>query len=235
LARTTAAMVRAHPVRDAPPVPRMRSPRLTVFRRSRTNGRHSPEFRDHHRCRDSWASAHKVVWQGGAMGEWNGVELDELVLSSERLTLRPWRAADAADVEAVMAEPAMHRFLPLHDPYTRAEADEFVGELGVRGRRAATSLPCARGGNRTAGRRRGTEPAWATPGGRLSSRRRARAPDAGGQRRCRRARRGLERGGKEMGVRRGHARSGGVRRQGRAGSAALAGRPGCRSGNDRSG
>jgi RimJ/RimL family protein N-acetyltransferase len=77
------------------------------------------------------------------MGEWNGVELDELVLSSERLTLRPWRAADAADVEAVMAEPAMHRFLSLPDPYTRAEADEFVGELGVRGRRTGTSLPCA--------------------------------------------------------------------------------------------
>lgn len=77
------------------------------------------------------------------MGEWNGVELDGLVLSSERLTLRPWRAADAVDVEAVMADPAMHRFLPLPNPYTRADADEFVGEVAVHGRRAATGLPCA--------------------------------------------------------------------------------------------
>ncbi len=77
------------------------------------------------------------------MGEWNGVGLDDLVLTSERLTLRPWRAADAADVEAVMADPAMHRFLPLPNPYTRADAEQFVTDLGMRGRRDGTSAAAA--------------------------------------------------------------------------------------------
>ncbi len=77
------------------------------------------------------------------MGEWNGNELDDVVLTSERLTLRPWCSNDAADVQNIMAEPAMHAFLPLPDPYTRADAETFVTDLGVRGRRDGTSLPCA--------------------------------------------------------------------------------------------
>lgn len=77
------------------------------------------------------------------MGVWNGVELDELVLTSERLTLRPWCADDAADVQAIMAEPAMHTFLPLPNPYTRADAAAFVTDVGVRGRQDGTSVPCA--------------------------------------------------------------------------------------------
>lgn len=77
------------------------------------------------------------------MGVWNGIELDDVALTSERLTLRPWRPDDAADVQAVMAEPAIHAFLPLPDPYTRADAEAFVTDLGVRGRREGTSVPCA--------------------------------------------------------------------------------------------
>lgn len=77
------------------------------------------------------------------MGAWNGVELDDLVLTSERLTLRPWRPEDAAHVQSVMADPAMHAFLYLPDPYTGADAEAFVSDFGVRGRRDGTSLPAA--------------------------------------------------------------------------------------------
>jgi RimJ/RimL family protein N-acetyltransferase len=75
---------------------------------------------------------------------WNGIELDDVVLTSERLTLRPWSVEDAADVHAIMAEPAMHALLPLPDPYTRADAEAFVTDLGVRGRQDGTAVPCAR-------------------------------------------------------------------------------------------
>jgi len=77
------------------------------------------------------------------MGVWNGVELDDLALASKRLTLRPWRAGDAAAVAAIMAEPAMHGFLPLPEPYTRADAEQFVTDFGVRGRHAGTNIACA--------------------------------------------------------------------------------------------
>jgi RimJ/RimL family protein N-acetyltransferase len=77
------------------------------------------------------------------VGEWNGVEIDGLVLTSDRLTLRPWRAGDAADVEAIMTEPAMHDFLPLPDPYTSADAEQFVTDIAVGGRRDGSGLSCA--------------------------------------------------------------------------------------------
>lgn len=77
------------------------------------------------------------------MGVWNGIELDDVALTSERLTLRPWRPDDAADVQAIMAEPALHTFLPLPDPYTRRDAEAFVTDLGIRGRRDGTGMPCA--------------------------------------------------------------------------------------------
>ncbi len=74
------------------------------------------------------------------MGQWNGIDLDNLVLIGDRLTLRPWRPGDASDVEAIMADPAMHEFLPLPEPYTRADADQFVTELGHAGRRSGTGI-----------------------------------------------------------------------------------------------
>ena len=77
------------------------------------------------------------------MGLWNGIQLDDVVLTSERLTLRPWHPDDADDVQTIMAEPAMHAFLPLPDPYTRADAEAFVTDLGVRGRQDGISLPSA--------------------------------------------------------------------------------------------
>jgi RimJ/RimL family protein N-acetyltransferase len=74
------------------------------------------------------------------VSQWSGIELDDLVLTGERLTLRPWRGGDASDVEAIMADPAMHEFLPLPNPYTRADADQFVTELGHGGRRDGTGI-----------------------------------------------------------------------------------------------
>jgi RimJ/RimL family protein N-acetyltransferase len=84
-----------------------------------------------------------AVWQGGPVGVWNGIQLNDLVLKCERLTLRPWRPDDAEDVRTIMAEPAMHAFLPLPDPYTRTDAEAFVTDLGVRGRRDGTSVASA--------------------------------------------------------------------------------------------
>jgi len=70
------------------------------------------------------------------MGEWKGVELDGLVLHSGRLTLRPWQPSDATVVEAIMADARMHAYLPLPNPYTAADAVEFVTNIGP-GRAAA--------------------------------------------------------------------------------------------------
>jgi RimJ/RimL family protein N-acetyltransferase len=77
------------------------------------------------------------------VGVWNGIQLDDMVLTSERLTLRPWLPDDAENVQAIMAEPAMHAFLLLPDPYTGADAEAFVTDLAVRGRRDGTSVACA--------------------------------------------------------------------------------------------
>jgi len=74
------------------------------------------------------------------VGQWNGIDLDDLVLTTDRLRLRPWRPGDASDVELIMAAPAMHEFLPLPDPYTRADAVQFVTELGHAGRRSGTGI-----------------------------------------------------------------------------------------------
>ena len=79
----------------------------------------------------------------GAMADWNGIELDGLVLHSERLTLRPWQPGDAAAVQAVMADERMHRHLPLPWPYTAEDARRFVTEHGPSGRATGTRLDCA--------------------------------------------------------------------------------------------
>lgn len=77
------------------------------------------------------------------MAEFAGVELTSLMLHGERLTLRRWRPEDALRVHAIMQDPAMHRFLALPDPYTREDADRFVGDIGHEGRDAGTGLGCA--------------------------------------------------------------------------------------------
>ena len=60
------------------------------------------------------------------MTEWNGIQLAGLELRSARLVLRPWQAADAAAVAEIMRDPRMMEYLPLPNPYTAADAAEFV-------------------------------------------------------------------------------------------------------------
>ncbi len=77
-----------------------------------------------------------------AVGAWHGIELGELTLAGERLTLRPWRPGDADAVYRAMQDPAVHEFLPLPDPYTRADAESFVGD-GGEGRSDGTGIGSA--------------------------------------------------------------------------------------------
>ncbi|HEX8766728.1 MAG TPA: GNAT family N-acetyltransferase, partial [Jatrophihabitans sp.] len=78
------------------------------------------------------------------MAEWNGVELDGLVLHSGRLTLRPWQPDDAAAVQAVMTDQRMRQYLPvLPWPYTAEDAHSFVTGHGQSGRAAGSRLDCA--------------------------------------------------------------------------------------------
>src|SRR5204862_5416331 len=77
------------------------------------------------------------------MGQFRGVELDDLELAGERLVLRRWRPDDADRVHAVMQDPAMHEFLALPNPYTREDAMRFVTEHGHEGRGSGQGLGCA--------------------------------------------------------------------------------------------
>lgn len=77
------------------------------------------------------------------MAEWNGIELDGLVLHGGRLTLRPWQASDAPAVQSVMADQRMSAYLPLPTPYTAQDAVEFVTEGAMVGRTRGSSLDCA--------------------------------------------------------------------------------------------
>lgn len=77
------------------------------------------------------------------MGQFHGVELDDVELSGERLRLRRWRADDAHAVFEIMQTGSMHRFLALPDPYTRAAAAGFVTDIGHEGRSEGTGIGSA--------------------------------------------------------------------------------------------
>ncbi|MCY3647811.1 MAG: GNAT family N-acetyltransferase [Chloroflexi bacterium] len=47
-------------------------------------------------------------------------------LRTERLLLRPFRSGDVDDVFAYASNPEWSRYLPVPDPYTRRDAEEFV-------------------------------------------------------------------------------------------------------------
>ena len=47
-------------------------------------------------------------------------------LHTDRLLLRPFHSGDVDDVFAYAQNPEWNRFLPVPDPYTRRDADEFV-------------------------------------------------------------------------------------------------------------
>jgi RimJ/RimL family protein N-acetyltransferase len=77
------------------------------------------------------------------VGEWNGVELDHLVLQTNRLTLRPLGLADVPAIQRAMQDRSMHEFLPLPDPYTDADAAQFVTEIAARRRQDGAALEAA--------------------------------------------------------------------------------------------
>jgi RimJ/RimL family protein N-acetyltransferase len=77
------------------------------------------------------------------VGRFRDVELDDVELSGERVLLRRWRSADADRVYEIARGGALHTFLALPAPYTRAHAQEFVDELGHEGRGEGTGLGCA--------------------------------------------------------------------------------------------
>jgi RimJ/RimL family protein N-acetyltransferase len=77
------------------------------------------------------------------MGRWNGVELDGLVLNSARLILRPWQESDVPAIVAIMADPAMHQFLPLPNPYSEADAVQYVSETAPADVASGTGFTCA--------------------------------------------------------------------------------------------
>ena len=96
-----------------------------------------------------WAAWHRV-----GMGEWRGNDLRELTLDGPRLHLRRFRDSDIPAVFAAMQHPVMHEFLPLPDPYTLMNAEEFVREISEAGRIAGTAIEAAvveRGSGRLVG------------------------------------------------------------------------------------
>ncbi len=74
------------------------------------------------------------------MGTWQGTELDQLIIRGERLTHRRWRHTDAEAVRVIMADQRMHDFLPLPNPYTQEDAEQFVAGFGHEGRGEGTGI-----------------------------------------------------------------------------------------------
>jgi RimJ/RimL family protein N-acetyltransferase len=74
------------------------------------------------------------------MGVWRDVELMDVGLETDRLILRPLAETDAPVVHAAMQNRDMHRFLVLPDPYTEADAHQYVTEIAQRGRHDGTAM-----------------------------------------------------------------------------------------------
>ena len=70
-------------------------------------------------------------------------DLAEVVLTGPRLTLRPWRDADADRVHEILRDPRMHEFLALPQPYPRESAVAFVSGAAPAARADGTALECA--------------------------------------------------------------------------------------------
>jgi RimJ/RimL family protein N-acetyltransferase len=58
--------------------------------------------------------------------DWNGIALDNLVLHSGRLTLRPLQSADIPTLVELLADQRVHSYLRLPNPYAREDAEKFV-------------------------------------------------------------------------------------------------------------
>ena len=77
------------------------------------------------------------------MGTWNGIELDDVVIIGDQLTLRPWYAEDAPSLVSALADQRMHEFLVLPNPYTSLDAHAWTTDLGWATRRGGTGLGVA--------------------------------------------------------------------------------------------
>jgi RimJ/RimL family protein N-acetyltransferase len=71
------------------------------------------------------------------------VQLDGVVLTGARLTLRPWREADADRVHEILQDRRMHEFLALPQPYSHETAIGFVSRFAPTARAEGTALECA--------------------------------------------------------------------------------------------
>jgi RimJ/RimL family protein N-acetyltransferase len=58
--------------------------------------------------------------------DWNGIAMDDLVLHSGRLTLRPLQTADIPSLVDLLADQRVHAYLRLPNPYTSDDAEKFV-------------------------------------------------------------------------------------------------------------
>lgn len=77
------------------------------------------------------------------MGVFRGVELDDLVIESDRLALRPWRPDDADAVAAALSDESMHTYLTVPNPYTPTDAADFIRSIAPTERLEGTGLECA--------------------------------------------------------------------------------------------
>jgi RimJ/RimL family protein N-acetyltransferase len=77
------------------------------------------------------------------VGTWNGIELDDVIIVGDRLTLRPWYPEDASSLVSGLADERMHEFLVLPHPYTEADARAWTTDLGWASRRTGTGLGVA--------------------------------------------------------------------------------------------
>jgi len=74
----------------------------------------------------------------------SAVDLPTEVLRTERLVLRPYRPQDAAAVFTACQDPETSRWLPqLPQPYTRADAETWVGRAAPAERADGVGLPVA--------------------------------------------------------------------------------------------
>jgi len=75
------------------------------------------------------------------MGQYAGIELDELELTGDRIRLRPMRAEDASAVHEALQPDWMRRHLAeVPSPYTLADATAFVTDFSHRTQAAGTGL-----------------------------------------------------------------------------------------------
>lgn len=78
------------------------------------------------------------------MSRFDGVELTDLVVHGDRITLRPWRPDDAEAVHVALRDDAdAQRFTSLPVPYTHDDAVRFASEIGNASRHAGTGIGAA--------------------------------------------------------------------------------------------